>query len=146
MRIGHIRARELLIGPNREEKNMLITNDDVFKLCLPVLTKVKNHKAKTRAKRRFITAYQIWELMDFISKHELENKIGSKAVGKKGGDYEGPVKRIAMALGRHPLVDTEYIDTRRLLFSEKRNTRIYSPSSGEDCGLFRLKDSPAKNK
>jgi hypothetical protein len=116
---------------------MSVSHERIVEACKPILEEVGFHDAKTRHPRRFITGYQLWfwllDRNDAIC-DELRNECGNY-VGKDSGAEkpDGPVRRISDALGHCFDIETQYIDTRYLHFNGIKPT-------GEDCGLFRLKE------
>jgi len=116
---------------------MYMSHEQIIEACRPILEEVGFHNAKTRHPRLFITGYQIWFLLldrnDALC-DELKKKCGDY-VGKDSGAEkpDGPVRRIADALGNCPDIETQYISTRYL------KVNGITPSSEKDCGLFRLK-------
>jgi len=115
---------------------MTVTNNEIVEACLSILEQVRVHPHGTN-ERCFLTAYQIWLLL--VEENEpicdrLIEEYGP-AVGEGGGDYVGPAQRIAQALGRSNRIETQYLDTRKIVF---RDEEMFG-ASGDDCGLFRLR-------
>jgi hypothetical protein len=113
---------------------MSISYSEIFDACRPYLERVGMHN--TNQRRRFITAYQLWFWMEQNGDPfcQVLREVYGDAIGKEGGDYKGPVQRIAIALGNNSEVETHYIDTRDIQIHD------IVPSNPDDCGLFRLKD------
>ncbi|HUT30054.1 MAG TPA: hypothetical protein VMX13_09705 [Sedimentisphaerales bacterium] len=116
---------------------MSISNKEIVEACIPILRKAREKETKEKC---FLTSYQIWmslrkenpEIRARIEKSE------GKALGKKGGSYKGPAKRIGSALGRaYNRIETKYFDTRYLIFSQKGEKPF--GASGRTCGIFRIK-------
>ena len=121
---------------------MSISHDEIYDACKPILENVGHHKTEARRERRFLTAYQV----RFILKNEnnpicevLIEECNGDRVGDGGGEgeHDGPVRRIALALGTREEVDTQYIGTKHLRFDDYECKEIRP--SGVDCGIFRLK-------
>lgn len=114
---------------------MSIPNKPIVEACGNILNKVKFHRGR---ERRFLTAYQIWLLLlkekNPICQILIDNY--GTAVGKYGGKHVGPAQRIAKALGNSSEIETNYLDTRRILFDASDNT---FGAGGSDCGLFRIR-------
>lgn len=118
---------------------MSISHEKIFEGCRPILESVGFHNTSARHERRFLTGYQVYELLEEEGNllcQELNDAVKGDYRGKGGGDHQrdGQVKRIAQALGGHPEVQTEYISTRHLRIDD------IEPSSKEDCGIFRLRN------
>ena len=116
---------------------IMVSDNEIVEGCLRILNQVRVHPHNI-SERCFLTAYQIWLLL--VGEQNplcdiLVNEYGS-AVGKGGGDNVGPAQRIAQALGRSSLIETHYLDTREIAF---HGEEIFN-ASGEDCGLFRLRN------
>lgn len=117
---------------------MAFSHERIFEACRPTLESVGFHITAERQERRFLTAYQIYEILVQEGNplcQELINEVNGDRRGKGGGahQHDGQVKRIAQALRGHPEVETQYLDTRFLRIGE------LTPS-GEDCGIFRLRN------
>lgn len=118
---------------------MAITHEHIIEGCLPVLENVGFHITSERRERRFLTAYQIYAILEEEGNplcQELIDECNGDYRGERAGAYhhDGQVKRIAQALGGHPEIETQYIDTRHLRIGD------IVPSSKEDCGIFRLRN------
>jgi len=118
---------------------MAIPHNDIFDKCKPILEAVGYHITKNKNERRFITAYQVWDLLQKQNKtfsQQLKDECRVEKTGKNAGDTDNPVQRISQALGRRPEnikeIETRYLDTRFLAISE-------IIPGGKDCGLFRLR-------
>ena len=116
-----------------------IKHDHIVEECWHVLENVGFHITSECRRRRFLTAYQIYAILEQEGNplcQELKDAVKGDHRGKGGGDHQhdGQVKRIAQALGGHPEVQTEYISTRHLRIDD------IEPSSKEDCGIFRLRN------
>lgn len=62
------------------------------------------------------------------------------AVGSGGGYPDGPVRRIADALGHSlDIIETLYLDPRKAFFGNNRTDIV--EASGQVCGLFRLRQN-----
>lgn len=125
-------AKKLIVTTNTENGDneiMTINFDEIIEACMPILQNVKHHRMKNRTERRFITAYQVWELLqndDEQFTQRLKDACGTENVT--------PIQKIAQALGRSPNeIDTHYLDTRYLAINE-------FPLTKEDCGIFRLRE------
>lgn len=115
---------------------MSISQERIVEVCMPILENARHHDTSERHERVFLTAYQIYELLDKEGSplcRELIDECDGDFRGKGAGSYDGPAKRIAQALGRNPNIETQYIDTCFLRVGK------HTPS-GEDCGLFRLRE------
>jgi hypothetical protein len=115
---------------------MTSIRDEIVQACMGVLSKVKKRKRRGgRRERLFVTAYQIWLLLQKEQNpicKVLEKKYG-RAVGKGGGAYVGPAQRIGVALEASDQIETYHLDVRRLSLPGIR-------PSGTSCGIFRLRD------
>jgi hypothetical protein len=114
-----------------------IKHDHIVEECWHVLENAGFHITSERRERRFLTAYQVYDILAQEGNplcQELIDEVNGDHRGKGGGahQHDGQVKRIAQALGGHPEVETQYIDTRHLKIDG------IQPSSKEDCGIFRL--------
>jgi hypothetical protein len=116
---------------------MAVRDREIVEACLPLLRRVRVHPHGIN-ERCFLTAYQIWLILSRRDEPICGRLIGEygPAVGGGGGKNVGPALRIAQALGRSRRIETHYLDTRKIAF---RGDRLFS-ASGEDCGLFRLRD------
>ena len=116
---------------------MAVSNNEIVEACLPILEQVRVHPHRTN-EIRFLTAYQIWLLLVEEIEPICDRLIEEygPAVGEGGGDYVGPAQRIAQALGRLGRIETQYLDTRKIVFQGEEIFR----AAGDDCGLFRLRD------
>ena len=120
---------------------MTVSHEQIIEACRPTLEAVGFHITSERRERRFLTAYQIYEILRQEENPLCQELIrackgdyrGEGAHHDDDGGYDGQVKRIAQALRAHAEVQTEYLDTRFLRIGE--NT-----PSGEDCGIFRLRN------
>jgi len=115
---------------------MSITEKEIVQSCMRVLSKVRKRKRRGgNHERLFLTAYQIWLLLqkeqDPICE-VLEQKYG-RAVGKGGGAYVGPAQRIGVALGASDEIETYHLDVRELSLPG------ITPS-GTSCGLYRMRE------
>jgi len=115
---------------------MAITHEEINEACLPVLENVGYHDTSDRHERRFLNAFQIYELLrtansDFCN--ILIDACDGEYIGKDAGSNVGPVQKIAQALGRNSNIETQYIDIRDMAIAGNLPT-------GEDCGIFRLRD------
>jgi hypothetical protein len=119
---------------------MAITHERIIEGCLHILENAGFHITAQRQKRRFLTAYQIYEILaqegsplcqELID--EVKGDFRGKGAHHHDGEYDGQVKRIAQSLRGHPEVETQYLDTRFLGIGEHT-------TSGADCGIFRLKN------
>lgn len=120
-----------------ENSIMAVSDNEIVEACLPILEQVRIHPHRTN-ERCFLTAYQIWLLLvEEIAQicARLIEEYGT-AVGEGGGEHVGPAQRIAQALGREDRIETQYLDTRKIVFQGEEMFR----ASGDDCGLFRLRD------
>ena len=116
---------------------MTIPNSEILQACLPILEQARIHPHGTN-ERCFLTAYQIWLILNEENDPicgRLTDEYG-EAVGRHGGANVGPAQRIAQALGRSDRIETRYLDTQRINFQDQENFS----ASGNDCGLFRLRD------
>lgn len=112
---------------------MSISNEEIVGSCLHLLRDINRHP-HGRNERVFITAYQIWILLEEQNHSICERLIRyGPAVGKDAGNNIGPAQRIAQALGRSRRIETRYLDTRCIHFDN-----FYAP--GADCGLFRINE------
>ncbi|MHC4334783.1 MAG: hypothetical protein ACYSUP_10700 [Planctomycetota bacterium] len=116
---------------------MNISNREIVEACIPILKKAREKETKEKC---FLTSYQIWMTLR-EQNPEIRARIEGcegKALGKKGGSYRGPAKRIGNALCRsHNRIETKYFDTRYLSFSQKGEKEF--KASGRTCGIFRIK-------
>lgn len=113
---------------------MSVPNREIVKACMPLLEGVGRH-AHGGGEQRFLTAYQIWTLLEEEGNsicEALRSEYGT-AVGKGGGENVGPAQRIAQALGQSDRIETHYLDTRRIGVAGKQ-------PSGADCGIFRERE------
>jgi hypothetical protein len=118
---------------------MAITHEHIVEECWHVLENVGLHITSKRNERRFITAYQIYQILE-----QEENQLCKELIEECKGDFQGDgahnhdgendgqVKRIAQALGWSSKVETQYLDTRFLRIGELK-------PAGEDCGIFRIR-------
>ncbi len=117
------------------ETEMSITNDEIVQACMEVLSNVRKRKRRGgKHERLFLTAYQIWLLLQERGKpicQTLESQYG-RAVGKGGGANVGPAQRIGVALESSDQIETYHLDVRRLGLPGIK-------PSGTSCGLFRVK-------
>jgi hypothetical protein len=110
-------------------------DNEIVAECIPILRDVGRHRNYSR---RFISAYQLWGI---LSKRKLqicaaiEQEYG-KALGHMGGAPTGPAQRIAQALSRSRVIETQYLDTRQIWFRRPTTGDSYK-ASGPDCGIFR---------
>ncbi len=114
---------------------MSVSNNEIVQSCLELLRDVNLHPHGIN-ERPFITAYQIWIMLE-QQRHPLCNTLVSEygsAVGRNGGINVGPAQRIAQALGHSNQIETHYLDTRHVRFEN-------IIPSGADCGLFRLREN-----
>lgn len=114
---------------------MSISHERIIEECRPILEEVQMHNTKKRRGRRFITAYQVWDVLkeqDRSICEELIAECGGDFVGKEAGSNVGPAQKIAQAIGNSPEIETQYLDTRYVRFNGIK-------PSGPDCGLFRLR-------
>jgi len=112
---------------------MSIPNKEIVGACWELLNSVQRHKYGAN-EREFLTVYQIWPILQEEGNpicQTITNKCGT-AVGRDGGAPVGPVQRIAQALGHSDLIETHYLDTRRITIAGVR-------PSGSSCGLFRIR-------
>jgi len=119
---------------------MAITHEHIVNECWHVLENVGFHSTSERNERRFLTGYQIYAILEQEGNplcqeliKECKGNFQGKGAHNHDGQYDGQVKRIAQALGRNPKIETQYIDTSFLQIGE------HTPS-GEDCGIFRLRN------
>ena len=117
---------------------MNISNKEIVQACIPILEKAREKKTKEKC---FLTSYQIWMTLrkqNAEIRARIEESEG-KALGKKGGSYKGPAKRIGNALCRsYNKIETKYFDTSYLIFSQKGEKEF--KASGRTCGIFRIKE------
>lgn len=114
---------------------MSISHERIVEQCMPILENARYHETSERRERVFLTAYQIYELLDNEGStlcQELKNECKGDFRGEGAGSYDGQAKRIAQALGRNPNIETQYIGTCFIEVGKRTPT-------GEDCGLFRLR-------
>lgn len=119
---------------------MAIAHEHIVEGCLNVLENAGFHRTSERNERRFLTSYQIYAILEREGNplcQELIDECNGDYRGEgahhHNGGYDGQVKRIAQALGRNPNIETQYLDTRFLKIGDRT-------PSGEDCGIFRLRD------
>ena len=116
---------------------MNISNKEIVEACIPILKKAREKETKEKC---FLTSYQIWMTLRKQNpeiRARIEKSEG-KALGKKGGSYKGPAKRIGNALCRaYNNIETKHFDTKYLIFSQ-RGEEQFGPS-GRTCGIFRIK-------
>lgn len=117
---------------------MSISHERIVEQCSPILENAKYHDTSERHERVFLTAYQIYELLDKEGStlcQELKDECKGDFRGEGAGSYDGQAKRIAQAFGRsrNPNIETQYIDTCFIEVGKRKPT-------GEDCGLFRLRE------
>lgn len=116
---------------------MNISNKEIVQACIPILNKAREKETKENC---FLTSYQIWMTLR-NQNPEIRARIEAcegKALGKQGGSYKGPAKRIGNALCRsYKKIETRYFDTRYLIFSQKGEKEF--GASGRTCGIFRIK-------
>jgi hypothetical protein len=116
---------------------MSISNKEIVQACIPILRQAREKASKEKC---FLTSYQLWMTLR-EENPEIRARIEKcegKALGKKGGSYKGPAKRIGSALGRASnRIETRYFDTRYLVFSQKGEKEFRA--SGRTCGIFRIK-------
>ena len=113
-----------------------MSNEEIVAACMEVLKSVDYHDTAERHERLFLTAYQIWQTLkgnDHAICADLIRKSKGDFVGKNAGSHDGPVRRIANALGRCAEIETQYLGTRHLEIAA-----LELP--GLDCGIFRLFD------
>ena len=114
---------------------MSISYAQIIKASRTILETVGYHTTEARRERRFITAYQVWKDLKRENHpicKELIEECGGDFVGEGAGSNVGPAQKIAQALGNSAKIETQYLDTRCITFSNIK-------PSGEDCGLFRLR-------
>jgi len=119
---------------------MAITHEHIVEGCLNVLENAGFHSTSERNERKFLNAYQIYEILEREGNplcqeliDECNGDFRGKGAHRHDGQYDGQVKRIAQALGGHPEVETQYLNTRFLRVGERT-------FSGVDCGIFRLRN------
>ena len=108
----------------------------IVEKCQHILENARPHKTSKHQEQIFLTAYQIYNILEEEKNplcQELIDECNGDYRGEGAGSYDGQVKRIAQALGRHPEIETQYINTRHLRIKNR------VPSSKEDCGIFRIK-------
>jgi hypothetical protein len=116
-------------------------NEEIISACVEILRTVRRHPYGNH-ERPFITAYQIWFLLKEQRNQicqDIEKEYGT-ALGAHAGENKGPAQGIAKALGltKNKNIETRYLDTRRAIF--RNNIFGDIKPSGQDCGLFRLRD------
>jgi len=111
---------------------MSLKHEEIIQACRPILEEVQSHRIGGECP--FLVGYQIWHELQAIQDPicaTIEGAAGS-AEGKGGGSQDGPVKRIAQALGHCGDVETQYLDTRGITIDGVK-------PSGRYCGIFRLR-------
>jgi hypothetical protein len=115
---------------------MTVRDNEIVAACAPILRRARRHRGQGRT---FISAYQMWGILRRNRHPICESLIQAygRALGRGGGAPIGPAQRIAQALSRSTVVETQYLDTREIRFRDPRNGRIYE-ASVPDCGIFRM--------
>lgn len=116
---------------------MKITNKEIVEACIPILKRAREKETKEKC---FLTSYQIWMTLREQNpeiRARIEKTEG-KALGRRGGSYKGPAKRIGNALCRaYNKIETKCFDTRYIIFKQKDEKEF--EASGRTCGIFRIK-------
>jgi len=92
---------------------MDITHEHIVERCWHVLENAGFHITSERQERRFLTAYQVYSILEREGNtlcqeliDECKGDFRGKGAHHHDGGYDGQVKRIAQALGCHPEVET----------------------------------------
>ena len=127
------------VGKSVLKGEKMVTQEHIVECCWHVLENAGFHITSDHRARRFLTAYQVYAILEQEGDplcQELIDEVNGDHRGKGGGDHkhDGQVKRIAQALGGDPKIETQYIYTRHLRIDD------IVPSSNEDCGIFRIRN------